>query len=129
MLYLIHCSFTQGGLTPSHGHFDYVVDAPDIASAKDRLRAKLDEERAEGDLFDDPVEIYLDDTIPLVAIPADGVIGRYQMYVGERQTSIFHSTPCDQRPDFDPADQPDDEDEPPGGVVVEPFVVFGPKGG
>ena len=48
MLYLIHCSFTQGGLTPSHGHFDYVVDAPDIASAKDRLRAKLDEERAEG---------------------------------------------------------------------------------
>ena len=129
MLYLVHCSFTQGGAIRSHGHFDFVVDAPDIASAKDRLRVKLLDERANGDLFDDPVEIYLDDVVPLDAIPADGVIPRYQMYLGERQTSVFHSTPCDEVPDFGTADQPDDDDEPPGGVIVEPFMVFGPKSG
>ena len=29
MLYLMHCTFTQGGETPGHGHFDFLVGAPD----------------------------------------------------------------------------------------------------
>jgi hypothetical protein len=130
MLYLMHCSFTERGETLGHGHFDFVVDASDVASAKERLRARLVDERAHGDLFDDPVEVYLDDVVKIEEVPAEGMIGRYQYFLGERPTTMFRSQPCDASPGFDLVDPPDDgEDEPVGGVIVEPFAVFGPKDG
>jgi hypothetical protein len=129
MLYLMHCTFAQHGEVVGHGHFDFVVLAPDVAAAKRRLREKLDDVRAHYDLFDDPVEVFLDDVIEIDEVPAEGFIGRYRFYFGERPTTIFRSTPCDSVPEVDLAEPEDDQDEPVGGIIVEPFAVFGPKGG
>jgi hypothetical protein len=138
MLYLAHCSFSEKGETPTYGHFTYVVRADDYETAVDQLRRKLESARERTDLFDRPVEIYLDDMLEMRKLPKRGVIARYQSHFGEEPASINASLPADDprgcrviHPgdvDAEDDDEDDDlaEDEE---VTVEPFMTFGPKGG
>jgi hypothetical protein len=73
--YLMYCTFTQGGETPGHGHFDFLVGAPGPETAKGKLRERLGIARARGDLFIDPVEIFLEDVIEVARSSKRGVIG------------------------------------------------------
>ena len=88
--------------------------------------------RARGDLFDGRIEIFLEDVIEVARVPRRGDIGRYQVFLGKRPTSLFRSLPlpgstaCSL---VEPTDDDEDEDKPERGVIVEPFMVFGPKGG
>ena len=139
MLYLAHCSFSEKGDTATFGHFTYLVKAADYETAVDNLRRNIETARARTDVFDRPVEIYLDDVIEVRKLPKRGVITRYQSYLGDEPASIFAALPADDprgcrviRPadvndedaEADDFDDLADEEE----VQVEPFITFGPKG-
>ena len=137
MLYLAHCSFEEKGDTPTFGYFTYVVRADDYETAVDQLRRKLETARARTDLFDRPVEIYLDDVLEVRKLPKRGVIARYQAHVGEDPGSLSSSLPADDprgcrvvRPsEIEPeGDDLEDDLDDEGEVQVEPFMTFGPKG-
>ena len=139
MLYLAHCSFFEKGDTATYGHFTYVVKATDYETAVDQLRRKIENARARTDVFDRPVEIFLDDMLEVRKLPKRGVIARYQSYLGKEPPSIHALLPADEprgcrviRPadvddedaEADDLDDLDDEEE----VQVEPFITFGAKG-
>ena len=138
MLYLAHCSFSEKGDTPTYGHFTYVVKADDYETAAEQLRRKLESARERTDLFDRPVEIFLDEMLEVRKLPKRGVIARYQSHFGTEPASINASLPADDprgcrviRPsDIDGEDEEQDdlddlaEEE---SVPVEPFMTFGPK--
>ena len=52
--------------------------------------------------------------IEIDEVPAEGLIGRYQLFLGERPTTIYRSTPCNAVPAYDPAESADDGDDPAG---------------
>jgi hypothetical protein len=140
MLYLAHCSFAEKGDSPTYGYFTYLVKAEDYESAVEQLRRKVETARDRTDMFDRPVEIYLDDVLEVRVLPKRGVIARFQAHLGKEAPSLSASLPADDprgcrviRPgDYDPVDDDDHddlaEDEPGEDVTVEPFMRFGPKG-
>jgi hypothetical protein len=128
MLFLMHCTFTQRGETHGHGVFDFLVSAADVDDAKAKLRAELDRQSAVGDTFEVPVEVYLEDVIELRTAPKHGVIGRFQLFMGDRPPTVSRPMPVG-RSSSCVLHEPlgDDEDEAEDDVTVEPFAVYGPK--
>jgi hypothetical protein len=127
---LVHCS-TRESDPEAHGRFTYLVVAPDPDAARARLRERLERARAESDLLDGPVEVYLDDLIEVGEIPDDGLIGRYTAFLRDPGTSLSMTLPgsdADSCMLHEPAED-EDEDESEEGVTIEPFAVFGAKGG
>jgi hypothetical protein len=130
MLFLMNCTFTQRGDVPGHGVFNFLVGASDVDDAKAKLRAELDRQSAIGDTFEVPAEIYLEDVIELRATPKRGVIGRYQLFLGDRPPTVSRPLPAGSSSCVlhEPLDC-DEEDEAEEDVTVEPFAVYGPKNG
>src|SRR4051794_32271419 len=133
MLYLAHCSFDESGDTPTFGYFTYVVEADDYETAVEQLRRKLTTTRETTDVFDRPVQIYLDDMLEINVLPKRGVIARYEAHIGEDPGSISSSLPADDpggcrviRPsdavDNELEDDLDDDED----TQIEPFMMFGP---
>jgi hypothetical protein len=93
MLYIAHCSFDETGNERRYGYFNFLVEAPSVEEAGERLRKEIIRARKRSDLFDDAVKIYVDHIVEIASLPKRGLLVRYQSFEGEAPPVLFCPVP------------------------------------